>query len=193
MAVIDEEIADVDASRDVRGSHSEDGARPDRVYSPFCVLWSLGIVIGVGDLEESNWDLGFGSVESSASDDYIFAEIKTRNPNSISLDYIFRPVWSTPVSSVIKSSALKKAIDDLQWPGSSIQITLRQSPPRVSFTAEAGGDNDGEIQLQVLQITLAEYMHIFAWPMPANGVVEMKTCCVERDSEAILLCWSSWK
>ncbi|KAK9096662.1 hypothetical protein Sjap_022159 [Stephania japonica] len=39
MAVIDEEIADVDASGDIRGSHSEDGARSDRVYSPFCVLW----------------------------------------------------------------------------------------------------------------------------------------------------------
>ena len=40
----------------------------------------------------------------------------------------------------LKSAALKEAIDDLDWPGSSIQIILQPVPPSVTFKAEGHGD-----------------------------------------------------
>lgn len=40
----------------------------------------------------------------------------------------------------LKSAALKEAIDDLEWPGSSIQITLQPVPPSVTFKGEGHGD-----------------------------------------------------
>ncbi|GFZ00796.1 PCNA domain-containing protein [Actinidia rufa] len=42
-----------------------------------------------------------------------------------------------------QSSALKEAIDDLEWPGSSIQITLQPVPPSVTFR----GDGHGDLQI----------------------------------------------
>ncbi|KAK9154358.1 hypothetical protein Sjap_001838 [Stephania japonica] len=44
MAIIEDEIMDVDASEDVRGSRNEDGARSDRV----CGLGHSGRVDGIG-------------------------------------------------------------------------------------------------------------------------------------------------
>lgn len=49
-----------------------------------------------------------------------------------------------------QSAALKEAIDDLEWPGASIQITLEPVPPSVTFRGEGHGDLqvrfDGHIQ-----------------------------------------------
>lgn len=53
---------------------------------------------------------------------------------------VFLPIYH-------QSSALKEAIDDLEWPGSSVQISLQKSPPCVTFRGEGHGD------LQVLLIT----------------------------------------
>lgn len=39
-----------------------------------------------------------------------------------------------------QSAVLKEAIDDLEWPGSSIQITLQPDPPSVTFRGEGHGD-----------------------------------------------------
>ena len=39
-----------------------------------------------------------------------------------------------------QSAVLKEAIDDLEWPGSSIQITLKPVPPSVTFRGEGHGD-----------------------------------------------------
>lgn len=39
-----------------------------------------------------------------------------------------------------KSAALKEAIEDLEWPGSSIQIILQPDPPSVTLRAEGHGD-----------------------------------------------------
>ncbi|KAK9122268.1 hypothetical protein Syun_019885 [Stephania yunnanensis] len=80
------------------------------------------------------------SVESSSSDSCIFAEIRTKIPDTISWDYNFQPAGSTPISFTVKSAALKEAVDDLEWPGSSVQITLQPNPPCVSFRAEGHGD-----------------------------------------------------
>ncbi|XP_074339267.1 uncharacterized protein LOC141677298 isoform X3 [Apium graveolens] len=55
----------------------------------------------------------------------IYAEIRTRIPETISWDYNFEPAGSTPLSFTVKSAALKEAIDDLEWPGSSIQESHR--------------------------------------------------------------------
>ncbi|XP_057540566.1 uncharacterized protein LOC130818412 [Amaranthus tricolor] len=38
------------------------------------------------------------------------------------------------------SAALKEAIDDLEWPGSSIKLTLQPTPPSVAFRSEGHGD-----------------------------------------------------
>lgn len=39
-----------------------------------------------------------------------------------------------------QSAALKEAIEDLEWPGSSIQIILEPDPPSVTLRAEGHGD-----------------------------------------------------
>ncbi|XP_022146071.1 uncharacterized protein LOC111015362 isoform X2 [Momordica charantia] len=70
----------------------------------------------------------------------IYAEIRTRIPETISWDYIFEPAGSSPLSFTVKSAALKEAIDDLEWPGSSIQIVLEPAPPSVTFKGEGHGD-----------------------------------------------------
>ncbi|XP_071703760.1 uncharacterized protein [Rutidosis leptorrhynchoides] len=69
-----------------------------------------------------------------------YAEIRTRIPDTISWDYNFEPVGSTPISFTVKSAALKEAIDDLEWPGSSIQIVMQPTPPSVTFKGEGHGD-----------------------------------------------------
>ncbi|KAL0329047.1 UNVERIFIED_CONTAM: hypothetical protein Sradi_4891400 [Sesamum radiatum] len=73
-------------------------------------------------------------------DSCIYAEIRTRIPETISWDYNFEPAGSTPISFTVKSAALKEAIDDLEWPGSSIQIKLQPAPPSVIFRGEGHGD-----------------------------------------------------
>ncbi|KAL6985751.1 exodeoxyribonuclease III [Sarracenia purpurea var. burkii] len=70
----------------------------------------------------------------------IYAEIRTRIPETVSWDYNFEPAGSTPLSFTVKSAALKEAIDDLEWPGSSIQIILQPVPPSVTFRGEGHGD-----------------------------------------------------
>lgn len=69
-----------------------------------------------------------------------YAEIRTRIPDMVSWDYNFEPAGSTPLSFTVKSAALKEAIDDLEWPGSSIQIVLQPVPPSVTFRGEGHGD-----------------------------------------------------
>ncbi|XP_019190909.1 PREDICTED: uncharacterized protein LOC109185369 [Ipomoea nil] len=70
----------------------------------------------------------------------IYAEIRTRIPETMPWDYNFEPAGSTPLSFTVKSAALKEAIDDLEWPGSSIQLTLQPAPPSVTFRSEGHGD-----------------------------------------------------
>ncbi|KAG8660033.1 uncharacterized protein LOC110608553 isoform X1 [Manihot esculenta] len=70
----------------------------------------------------------------------IYAEIRTRIPDTFSWDYNFEPAGTTPLSFTVKSAALKEAIDDLEWPGSSIQIILKPVPPSVTFRGEGHGD-----------------------------------------------------
>ncbi|KAJ4728635.1 Cell cycle checkpoint protein RAD1 [Melia azedarach] len=70
----------------------------------------------------------------------IYAEVRTRIPEMISWDYNFQPAGSTPLTFTVKSAALKEAIDDLEWPGSSIQIKLQPDPPSVTFKGEGHGD-----------------------------------------------------
>ncbi|KAL2993877.1 hypothetical protein AAZX31_10G136700 [Glycine max] len=61
----------------------------------------------------------------------IFAEIRTRIPDTIAWDYNFEPAGANPLTFTVKSAALKEAIEDLEWPGSSIQIILEPEPPSV--------------------------------------------------------------
>ncbi|XP_071918384.1 uncharacterized protein [Coffea arabica] len=89
-------------------------------------------------LQKEKGDRDSGSVDSL--DACIYAEVRTRIPDTISWDYNFEPAGSTPLHFTVKSAALKEAIDDLEWPGSSIQITLQPNPPCVTFRGEGHGD-----------------------------------------------------
>ncbi|KAJ8550971.1 hypothetical protein K7X08_000341 [Anisodus acutangulus] len=99
---------------------------------------------------------GKNAVDSE--DSCTYAEIRTRIPDTISWDYNFEPAGSTPLSFTVKcyarpkflfwlrfaprneSAALKEAIDDLKWPGSSIHLILQPTPPSVTFRGEGHGD-----------------------------------------------------
>ncbi|CAM8940824.1 unnamed protein product [Rhodiola kirilowii] len=70
----------------------------------------------------------------------IYAVIRTTIPDTISWDYNFEPIGSTPVTFTAKSAVLKEGIDDLEWPGSSIQINLQPDPPCITFRGEGHGD-----------------------------------------------------
>ncbi|KAG6469688.1 uncharacterized protein LOC122031192 isoform X1 [Zingiber officinale] len=70
----------------------------------------------------------------------IYAEIRTRIPDTVSWDCNFEPTGNVPVSFTVKSAILKEAIDDLEWPGSDIQISLQPDPPSVTFRGEGHGD-----------------------------------------------------
>lgn len=59
----------------------------------------------------------------------------------------------------MQSAALKEALDDLEWPGSSIEITVSPVPPIVTFRGEGHGD----LQVRVLsQITICNLYRLFA-------------------------------
>lgn len=57
-------------------------------------------------------------------------------------DFFKLRLWNNQNYSLLalQSAALKEAIDDLEWPGSSIQIKLQPVPPSVSFRGEGHGD-----------------------------------------------------
>ncbi|XP_020588975.1 uncharacterized protein LOC110030553 isoform X2 [Phalaenopsis equestris] len=69
-----------------------------------------------------------------------YAEIRTRIPDTISWDYHFEPTGTIPVTFTVRSAVLREAIDDLEWPGSSVQIRIRPDPPSVTFKSEGHGD-----------------------------------------------------
>lgn len=48
-----------------------------------------------------------------------------------------------------QTSALKEAIDDLDWPGSSIQITVQPDPPSVTFRGDGHGDLQVDSSLHI--------------------------------------------
>lgn len=73
----------------------------------------------------------------------LYAAIRTRIPDTISWDYNFEPTGNVPISFTVKSAVLKETIEDLEWPGSSIQIVLQPDPPSVTFR----GDGHGELQI----------------------------------------------
>ncbi|MED6208794.1 hypothetical protein PIB30_048525 [Stylosanthes scabra] len=70
----------------------------------------------------------------------ICAEIRTRIPETVAFDYNFEPAGTNPLTFTVKSAALKEAIEDLEWPGSSIEVILEPDPPSVTLRAEGHGD-----------------------------------------------------
>ncbi|WOH05099.1 hypothetical protein DCAR_0624512 [Daucus carota subsp. sativus] len=87
----------------------------------------------------------------------IYAEIRTRIPETISWDYNFEPAGSTPLS--FTSEALKEAIDDLEWPGSSIQVSLQPAPPVVTFRGEGHGDLQVKLKFGSLFFLRIDFMY----------------------------------
>ncbi|KAJ1257805.1 hypothetical protein BS78_10G024200 [Paspalum vaginatum] len=73
-------------------------------------------------------------------DSCLYAEIRTRIPDTISWDCHFEHDGNTPVTFTAKSAVLKETVDDLEWPGSSIQIRMQPDPPTVIFKGEGHGD-----------------------------------------------------
>ncbi|KAL5550584.1 hypothetical protein UlMin_000760 [Ulmus minor] len=55
------------------------------------------------------------------------------------------------------TSALKEAIDNLEWPGASIQITLQPTPPSVTFR----GDGHRDLQIDFTYYANADLMIAF--------------------------------
>ncbi|KAF4401708.1 hypothetical protein G4B88_000756 [Cannabis sativa] len=90
-------------------------------------------------------------------DSGIYAEIRTRIPETISWDYNFEPTGSTPLTFTVKTAALKEAVDDLEWPGASIQITLQPSPPCVTFRS----DGHGDLQIDFMYYANADLLMAF--------------------------------
>ncbi|ERN16149.1 uncharacterized protein LOC18444447 [Amborella trichopoda] len=84
----------------------------------------------------------------------IYAEIRTRIPETISWDN-FETTVTLPVSFTVKSAVLKEAIDDLEWPGSSIQIMLNPVPPSVSFRSEGHGDLQIDLHYERTDVLVA--------------------------------------
>ncbi|KAI4328048.1 hypothetical protein L6164_020442 [Bauhinia variegata] len=80
----------------------------------------------------------------------ICAEIRTRIPEAVAWNYNFEPAGTSPLTFTVRSAALKEAIEDLEWPGSSIQIILQPDPPSVILRGEGHGD---------LQIDLTYYVN----------------------------------
>ncbi|BBN13764.1 cell cycle checkpoint protein [Marchantia polymorpha subsp. ruderalis] len=70
------------------------------------------------------------------------AEIRTLIPDTIPRDFSADGNFDgqSPTCFAVKSSSLKEAIDDLEWPGSSIQIKMCPDPPQVVFKGEGHGD-----------------------------------------------------
>lgn len=61
-----------------------------------------------------------------------------------------------------QSAVLKETIDDLEWPGSSIQIRMQPDPPTVVFKGEGHGDLQVCYKLACIIIHLASscaYIH----------------------------------
>ena len=117
-----------------------------------------------------------------SQDACLYAEIRTRIPDTISWDYNFEHERNTPVTFIVKvaqcipiylftvctncfvsahqeyminclklqSAVLKEALDDLEWPGSSIQIRMQPDPPTVVFKGEGHGDLQVCYNLSVL-------------------------------------------
>lgn len=76
-----------------------------------------------------------------ANETSMYAELRTRIPDTIPRDFsVDDENAGTPQSFAVKSAALKEAIDDLEWPGSSIQISICPNPPSVVFRGEGHGD-----------------------------------------------------
>eukprot|EP00250_Pteridium_aquilinum_P010703 c19576_g1_i1 orf=51-707(-) len=94
-----------------------------------------------------------------ANETCMYAEIRTRIPDTVPRDFSLDDEnSSTPQSFAVKSAALKEAIDDLEWPGSSIQISICPDPPSVIFRGEGHGD------LQVVELVyLCVHMHVKVW------------------------------
>ncbi|GMH29800.1 hypothetical protein Nepgr_031643 [Nepenthes gracilis] len=76
----------------------------------------------------------------------MYAEIRTTIPDTISWEYNFEPAGATPLNFTVKSAAFKEAIDDLEWPGSSIRLSLQPTPPCVTLR----GDGHGDLQIDFM-------------------------------------------
>lgn len=94
----------------------------------------------------------------------ICAEIRTRIPDTIAWDYNFQPAGTNPLTFTVKSAALKEAIEDLEWPGSSIQIILQPDPPSVTLRAEGHGD----LQIDFMYYVNSELLVAFQCDHPAS-------------------------
>ncbi|GJP53486.1 hypothetical protein CLOM_g13363 [Closterium sp. NIES-68] len=62
------------------------------------------------------------------------------NPPEWALDVDTSTPQNAPVSFAIRSSVLKELIEDLEWPGASVRISINPQPAGVTFLAQGHGD-----------------------------------------------------
>eukprot|EP00850_Spirogloea_muscicola_P025531 SM003409S12857 [mRNA] locus=s3409:25:1006:- [translate_table: standard] len=70
------------------------------------------------------------------------AEIRTRVPDRIPRGYSIDAGGQgrSAIVFALKSAALKEAIEDLEWPGASVEVIATPVPPTISFRCEGAGD-----------------------------------------------------
>ncbi|CAI5471776.1 unnamed protein product [Closterium sp. Yama58-4] len=103
----------------------------DYVYRPDgLIINSCSSVFRLSDPSNSNSSIG--------------AEIRTllpdMNPPEWALDVDTSTPQNAPVSFAIRSSVLKELIEDLEWPGASVRISISPQPAGVTFLAQGHGD-----------------------------------------------------
>ncbi|CAI7895274.1 unnamed protein product, partial [Closterium sp. NIES-53] len=120
--------------------------------------------------------------DPSNSNSSIGAEIRTllpdMNPPEWALDVDTSTPQNAPVSFAIRSGALKELIEDLEWPGASVRISISPQPAGVTFLAQGHGyrrsscRSDSAVHRSQLS------------PSPPLPDSTLATC---RDSDAVLL------
>lgn len=81
----------------------------------------------------------------------IGAEICTLIPDVVPRDWALHDGASVPadapVSFAIRSSTLKELMEDLEWPGAPIRVSINPQPPGVTLLAQGHGDLEIELLL----------------------------------------------
>ncbi|EFJ24062.1 hypothetical protein SELMODRAFT_102024 [Selaginella moellendorffii] len=81
---------------------------------------------------------------TDADNTCIYAEIRTKVTDTVPKEYSVDGDGGRRAVFAVKSAALKEAIDDLEWPGSSISITISPDPAGVILRGEG---HHGDLQI----------------------------------------------
>lgn len=110
---------------------------------------SLSVLVDVFNAFSSSNNATFAEIRYPGSDMQLLlkvtdangtitdAEIRTQMPESIPRDHSLQEEGQ--VSFAVRSNLLKEAVEDLEWPGGSVRLSLSPHPPTVTLMAEGQG------------------------------------------------------